>query len=867
MSKPLIRGLLASVALAVIFLNHSRAADDTKSQTYVVIVGIDKYEDAQILPRKHAEADAKMLSDVFTNPDYLGVDADHVRLLLGQGDPQNKIQPANRENVLRSLNWVVTNATKDDLVYFVYIGQGGPVGERTCYFTVDSNFKERAKTALNAGDIENVLDKLKCHHFCAFVDVNFHGFNAGEEKVADPDLAKFYRELMGKDDEVGPPQSRVIFMPNSGLKPSLDLEKHGIFATVVADGLKGKADSFGYEPDGLITVDELVKYIKKELPALARSNGKTDEEKAQTPLILEGQTSDFVIDRNPAVTEVSKKRIAQFEKVAKTSNFAKGVIEEGHNYLYRMPKLEAQQELRKAYQKLADGNSTPEQFVAQRDNIVASMRLAVDSAATYARNVMSAAEIVMHYYFKKLTPGQMIDAAVRGMYKQLDEPIPSALKEKLDNVKNMEKADLIALLTDARMHLGKREDLSDGKDVTASLHPMMGKLDRHSDYIDPDTLARFRIELQGKFSGIGVQIRKNNTRDELQVITPIIGSPAYKAKIYAGDVITHIVREVDNEGRPLASVETIPTKGMTTEDAVKKIVGKEGTKVKLIVEREGVAEPLEFNLIRGSVELETVLGYKRNGDDSWDYVIDPENRICYVRLTGFQENTERDLDKMMRQLQKAGIKGFILDLRFNPGGLLDQAVKISDLFIDDGTIVVVRPRSGPETSYMGSGKGKYTAFPMVCLVNGYSASASEIVSACLQDHGRALIVGSRSYGKGSVQTILPFRDTGKMAQLKVTTATFWRPSNRNLNKASTSGKDDEDWGVKPDKGFNVPLSIKELNDLQDHQRDTEIIARPDRPKTAVNNGNFRDRQLDMAMEYLRSQIKLVNSGAAKKAGG
>jgi carboxyl-terminal processing protease len=306
---------------------------------------------------------------------------------------------------------------------------------------------------------------------------------------------------------------------------------------------------------------------------------------------------------------------------------------------------------------------------------------------------------------------------------------------------------------------------------------------------------------------------------------------------------------------------------MSTEEAVKKIVGKEGTKVKIIVEREGESKPLEFNLIRGSVELETVLGHKRNADDSWNYVIDPDSQICYVRLSGFQENTSRDLEQLMRKLYKAGIKGFILDLRFNPGGLLDQAVKISDLFIDDGMIVTIKPRTGPETSYLGKSEGSFTTFPMVCLVNGYSASASEIVSACLQDHGRALIVGSRSYGKGSVQTILPFRDTGKMAQLKVTTATFWRPSGKNLNKASTPGKEEDDWGVRPDKGYNLPLSIKELNDLQDHQRDREIIARPGAKAPAVNE-TFRDRQLDLALEYLRAQIKLAtNKGSAKKAGG
>src|SRR5262249_39112884 len=216
-------------------------------------------------------------------------------------------------------------------------------------------------------------------------------------------------------------------------------------------------------------------------------------------------------------------------------------------------------------------------------------------------------------------------------------------------------------------------------------------------------------------------------------------------------------REVDSEGNPLTNPERIPTKGMTTDEAVKKILGKEGTKITIIVERDG--KPIEFNLVRGKVEVESVVGVKRNADDSWNYVVDPENKICYVRLNSFSHNTYRDLEKVMRTLSKNGIKGFILDLRFNPGGLLDQAVKVSDLFIDDGMIVTIRPRVGAETSYIGKSDGSYLAFPMVCLVNGGSASASEIVSACLQDHHRAVIVGSRSYGKGSVQTIHPF-ETG-----------------------------------------------------------------------------------------------------------
>ena len=207
----------------------------------------------------------------------------------------------------------------------------------------------------------------------------------------------------------------------------------------------------------------------------------------------------------------------------------------------------------------------------------------------------------------------------------------------------------------------------------------------------------------------------------------------------------------------------------------------------------------------------------------------------------------------MDDLVKQGIKGFVLDMRFNPGGLLDSAVDISDLFIDDGRIVSIRPRNKPEVKIDGKRAGSLTNFPMVCLVNGHSASASEIVSACLQDHGRAYVVGERSYGKGSVQTIQGF-DGGS---LKITTATFWRPSGKNLYKLSTQGRDEDEWGVTPDK--EVRLNRKERDDLAEHQRDLEIIQRKDkdRPLPKETKPEFKDRQLEMALEYLRGQMKVV----------
>jgi carboxyl-terminal processing protease len=405
--------------------------------------------------------------------------------------------------------------------------------------------------------------------------------------------------------------------------------------------------------------------------------------------------------------------------------------------------------------------------------------------------------------------------------------------------------------------------------------------DPYTTYIDAETKKQFDQDMQGIFPGIGVQIRKDTATDMLLVVTPIKDSPAYKAHplnlevsqgeagLKAGDIITQVVREVDSEGKPLDPPEILTTKGMLLTDAVKKIKGRAGTKVKLNVQRKGFDKLLEFEITRAFVEIESVVGVKRNEDDTWDYMIDPESRIAYIRLNAFTQKTAPALWKLTRKgeagllptLTRKGIKGLILDLRFNPGGLLGSAVGVSDMFIDDGLIVKIKDRAGNEEAHMGHRDPSYLSFPMVCLVNGYSASGSEIVAACLQDHNRAKIVGERSYGKGSVQNVQPFEE----GELKLTIASFWRPNGKNLNKLSTSGKDDDEWGVMPDKGYLVKLSRKERDELAEHQRNQEIIPRRDLP-SEKEKSEFKDRQLEKALEYLRGQIKTAAKLSSKKAG-
>jgi C-terminal peptidase prc len=855
MTKARLRGLLTGLVLALLAALPLRASEAT-SHPYVVLVGISQYTDEQIKPRPHAEADAKALYDLFIKKDYLGVEADHIRLLLGTPDADRKSEPATRENIIKALHWVGTKAKPDDLVIFAFIGEGAPLGtsgNRLAYLAVDSTLKDRAKSSVAASDIEHELDGLKSEHFCAFIDVNFRGFKSRPESVPEPVLpTAAFREFRGvaaKEEESSAP-GRVVFLATNGLSQAPDGEKHGLFTELLLNGLKGAADKKGYEPDGFVTVDELWDYLYERMPEQVRKLGKTDEQKKQSPHLLESRGGDFVLTQNPALTAKVAERLDKLSRLAEDGEISKECSAEGRELLQRMPKLKTYQELRRQYQRLVDGALTAKDFEKERSKTLASLTLKRHAALGFAAKVIQSTQIIKENYVKEVNPGDMVAWAIRGLYRQIDEKMPDEIRERLDKARKLSEEELTALLADVRERLGQREDLDNHKDIDYALQRMLAHLDPYTTYIDPETIARFTTETTGEFKGIGISIRENRGKGMLEVVTPLKGSPAYIAGLKAGDLIASITRYEDDKGHPLSEPEVISTKGMTTTDAVKKIQGKPGTKVKLRVQREGLAELLEFEVRRAVIEVESVMGVKRKDNDEWDYMLDPANKIAYVRLTGFARNTYRDLRSVMSKLNAQGIGGVILDLRFNPGGLLSSAVQISDLYIDDGKIVTIRPRAGREQTERGHHEGSYLDFPMVCLVNGMSASGSEIVAACLQDHLRAIIMGERSYGKGSVQNIQPFEG----GELKLTTASFWRPNGKNLNKSSTSGKDEDEWGVMPNKGFILKLSERERDELFEHQRDSEIIPRRDAPPKEKKT-EFKDRQLEMALDYLRGQIK------------
>jgi len=377
------------------------------------------------------------------------------------------------------------------------------------------------------------------------------------------------------------------------------------------------------------------------------------------------------------------------------------------------------------------------------------------------------------------------------------------------------------------------KDISRRELMEAAIEGMLTKLDQHSNYIAPEDVERFRSEVEAEFTGVGIQISIQQGR--LTVVSPLVGTPAYRAGIKPGDQIL----EIDGED----------TKGITVDEAVKRVKGRVGTTVTMTVKHAAGGETEMIELKREKVRVETVLGDRRGDDDGWDFMFDPEKKIGYVRVSSFSRHTVEELQDAMTQLSDKEVKGLILDLRFNPGGLLSAAIAVSDMYLTDGKIVSTEGRNVKARSWSAKARDTYGGFPMAVLVNRYSASASEVVSAALQDHERAVVVGERTYGKASVQNIVEL-ESGRSA-LKLTTAGYLRPSGKNIHKFDGATEEDE-WGVKPNDGFEVKLNGAEMAQLLSYQRE-RVLLKEDSDDAPESRSQV-DRQFQKAIEYISGQL-------------
>jgi carboxyl-terminal processing protease len=381
--------------------------------------------------------------------------------------------------------------------------------------------------------------------------------------------------------------------------------------------------------------------------------------------------------------------------------------------------------------------------------------------------------------------------------------------------------------------------------VEDMLNAGLTRFDPYAGFLNPRDTKELDKRYGGKYAGIGAYVHSDR-HGQIAITAPIAGSPAYRAGILAGDIILKVNGQ--------------STEGMTVREAVDKITGTKGTPVVLTVLHEGAKEPVQLRIIRDEIEVDSVWGDRRRPDrpEKWDFLYDKANKIAYVRLVGFSKTTAKGLGEALIDLRSQGMRALVLDLRSNPGGLLTAALDVSNLFLDGGQVIARLRRPGKEEKVFPAQKElsflpSAQDCPMAVLINRGSASASELVSAALQDHKRAVIIGERSFGKGSVQTLIEVEN--KQSRLKLTTASYCGPHGKNINRYPDS-KDSDQWGIRPDPGFEVKLTDEERLRywLDRNRRDTLSGKDPEPDPKEAKKPPVVDRMLERALEHLRAQL-------------
>lgn len=380
------------------------------------------------------------------------------------------------------------------------------------------------------------------------------------------------------------------------------------------------------------------------------------------------------------------------------------------------------------------------------------------------------------------------------------------------------------------------EEVSDKKLIEAAINGMLTSLDPHSSYLDTESFAYMSEQTRGKFGGLGIEVTMDNGL--VMVVSPIDDTPAAKAGFKSGDYITHI------DGQTVI--------GLTLNEAVAKMRGKIGTKVKLSVRRAN-AKPFEVTLKREEIKIHSVKTEIKNDD------------ILYIRISSFAEENDKEITKAVKDAQKKlknKLAGIVIDVRNNPGGLLDQAVAVADLFLDKGEIVSTRSRNEEDTvKYTAQTGDIAVGLPIVVVINEGSASASEIVAGALQDHHRAIVIGEKSFGKGSVQTVIPLGEYGAM---RITTARYYTPSGHSIQAK----------GIEPDilvkqakleeiESYGLNIKEAELKGALKNEEDAKA-AKSGKKEKSENKEEIADYQLIRALDLVKA-LNLYSVPQAEKA--
>jgi carboxyl-terminal processing protease len=404
----------------------------------------------------------------------------------------------------------------------------------------------------------------------------------------------------------------------------------------------------------------------------------------------------------------------------------------------------------------------------------------------------------------------------------------------------------IDIITDSYVDPISQADLKQ-----AAMQGMLESLDPHSSFVSEKSFGRFNEIFEQRFAGLGVQVEGPPIRPAITVITTLFNSPAFRAGLMPGDLIVQ--------------VDGIDVRSMDTSEVSKKISGTVGSEVLLGIDRSG--ERLNIQATREFVDVESVTGDRRRADGTWDFRLQSAPQIAYIHSDLFGEKTAREIQSALESLE-GKIDAVILDLRDNGGGLLQAAIEVCDLFLDEGRIVSTQGRLQTSIESIDAQRGTVvpTSVPIAVLINSNSASASEVVAACLKDHQRAVIVGQRSYGKGSVQSIIPVE--GGRAAIRFTTAYYFPPSGQRIHR-KPKDTDSDPWGVLPSDGAEVLLSEEQNRQAIERMRRRSDPLRngalANHPLSKVDDPDdqqiAQDPQLVRAIEILQAMVS--KSSASK----
>ena len=406
------------------------------------------------------------------------------------------------------------------------------------------------------------------------------------------------------------------------------------------------------------------------------------------------------------------------------------------------------------------------------------------------------------------------------------------------------------------------EEISDEDLIEAAIEGMLGHLDPHSNFLNKKKFNEMKVQTRGEFGGLGIEVTLDQDSGMIKIVSPIDDTPAFRAGLKAGDLISHI--------------DGTPVRGLSLSQAVEKMRGRINTDIKITIRRK-TKKPFDVKITRARIRIQSVRSRA-------------EGKVGYIRVTNFTEQTTRGIKKAVKELKRtigADIEGYVLDLRNNPGGLLDQAVSVSDVFLDQGEIVSTRGRDIKSAQRFQATLGDDTSgSPLVVLINGGSASASEIVAGALQDHRRAIILGTKSFGKGSVQTIIPL---GQNGAIKMTTQRYYTPSGQSIQakgispdiivqqakpeiidrpnirseaslRNSLRNESDDEENSKKEENQKKTKDKKSLEVIKDNRDEGQGASEP-KPNSTTRTLKLQDYQLTRALELLRSLSLLQQTRA------